>query len=356
VASNYGVKARLYDIVGDGIVKCLVCERGCTLKSGQIGLCGNYMNVNGVLYNVGYGLLSAVESRPIEIKPLFHYWPGSSSLTFSFWGCNFLCPWCQNYHLSKKRPNVNAGTELRFTPQELVNLALKYGDDGLCASFNEPTIGFDFLIDVFELGKKHGLYGTIVTNGYMSLRALEELINAGVDGFSTDIKGCPETYRKFMGASNGAEVVLRNMRRALDLGAHVEMVFLIVTSANDTEECIKWVIEKVYDVLGPDTPLHINRYYPAYMYHKPPTPIDTLLWAYNYAKSIGLRYVYIGNIGPGSNYENTYCPRCGKLLIRRWGTEVIEYNLDGDRCPRCGEKIVIRGKRIIKPSRWKLLF
>jgi len=353
VTLNIGVKARLFEIISKDILRCNVCERRCILKKGQRGLCGNYMNINGELYNVGYGLLSAIESRPIEIKPFFHYWPGSSSLTFSFWGCNFLCPWCQNYHLSKKKPNIDVGD--RFTPEEVVKLALKHRDEGLCASFNEPTVGFDFLVEVFELGKKHGLYSTIVTNGYMTLRALEELINAGVDGFSTDIKGCPETYRKFIGASNGAEVVLRNMRKALDLGAHVEMVFLIVTGANDDEDCIKWVIEKVADILGPDVPLHINKYYPAYMYHEPSTSISTLIWAYEYAKSIGLKYVYIGNIGPGSEYENTYCPKCGKLLIRRWGTEIVEYNLNGNRCPRCNEKILIRGRRVMKSSRWRLL-
>lgn len=345
------VEARLWERVNDRI-RCLVCERRCTLGRGQRGFCGNYESTGDKLVHVGYGLISAIESRPIEIKPFFHYWPGSSALTFSFWGCNFLCPWCQNWSLSKRKPKP--GLDEYISPEKVVELALRAKDDGLCASFNEPVIGFDYLVDVFELGKKHGLYGTIVTNGYMTLKALKMLIEAGVDGYSIDIKGCPETYREYMGTINGAEVVLRNAKYILDNNGHVEMVFLIVPKANDSDECIRWVLEKLYDTLGPDMPLHINRYYPAYKYNEPPTPLSTLLTVYEEAKKIGFHYVYIGNIGPGTPYENTYCPKCGKTLVVRYGTEVVEYNITSDnRCPRCGYKINVKGKYIAKSkSRW----
>ncbi len=344
--------ARLWE-KADGRIRCLVCERKCTLSVGQMGFCGNYQNIDGKLVHAGYGLVSAVESRPIEIKPFFHYWPGSSALTFSLWSCNFLCPWCQNWSLSKRKPKP--GSDEYIPPEKLVELALRAGDEGLCASFNEPTIGFDYLVDVFELGRKHGLYGTIVTNGYMTLKALKLLLEVGVDGYSIDIKGCPETYRRYIGTINGAEVVLRNAKYILDNGGHVEMVFLVVPGANDSNECIEWVLGKLYDNLGPDTPLHINRYYPAYKYSKPPTPISTLLRVYDKAKKMGFNYVYIGNIGAGTPYENTYCPKCGKTLIVRYGTEIVEYNITSDgKCPRCGHRILIRGKPILKHStRWR---
>ncbi len=337
-------------------VQCLVCERKCSLKKDQVGFCGNYKNVNGRLVHIGYGLISAVESRPIEIKPFFHYWPGSSALTFSFWGCNFLCPWCQNWSLSKRKPDPSI--DRYIPPEELIETAIVNGDEGLCASFNEPTVGFDYLVDLFAMGRKRGLYATIVTNGYFTLKALKKLLDVGVDGYSIDIKGCLHTYHKFIGAYNGTEIVLRNTKYILDNNGHVELVFLIVPKANDNDECIKYVLEKTYDSLGPEVPLHINRYYPAYNYSEPPTPLSKLLKVYNEAKKIGFHYVYIGNIGPGTPYENTYCPKCGKTLIVRYGTKIIEWNLTQDnRCPRCGYKINIRGKHIVKPenNRWKTI-
>jgi len=311
------------------------------------------MNINGILYNIGYGLISAIESRPIEIKPFFHYWPGSSALTFSFWGCNFLCPWCQNWSISKRKSNPDIDEYV--PPEALVRIAVENRDEGLCASFNEPTVGFDYLIEVFKLGRENKLYGTIVTNGYLTLTAIKKLLEVGVDGYSMDIKGCPETYRKYIGAINGAEIVLRNAKYILDNNGHVELVFLIVPKANDSIECVEWVLEHVYDMLGATIPLHINRYYPAYQYSEPPTKINKLIEIYNMAKKIGFEYVYLGNIGPGTPYENTYCPKCGKLLIKRYGTEIVEYNITKDnKCPRCGYKINIRGKPLLKnKSRWK---
>ncbi|RLG82503.1 MAG: AmmeMemoRadiSam system radical SAM enzyme [Thermoprotei archaeon] len=330
-----------YEKVDDKI-RCLICERKCVLREGWIGVCWNHKNIDGKLYNIAYGLLSAVESRPIEIKPLFHYWPNSTALTFSGWGCNFRCPWCQNHSLSQVKPDPNRSIIL--SPKKLVIEALRRGDEGLCASFNEPTIHFEYILDVAENARKYGLYSMIVTNGYMTLYSLKKLIEAGVNGFSIDIKGCPETYKRFLGAD--PEIVFRNAKYAIDNNCHVEMVFLVVTGANDWRECIEWVIDNHLKYLGEDTPLHINKYYPAYKYWKPATEDKKLFEAYNYARKEGIKYVYIGNIAD-ERYQDTYCPRCGKLLIKRRGYRVIEWNLDKDnRCPRCNEKIPIKGKYI----------
>ncbi len=339
-------EARLWRIV-DGSYQCLVCERRCLLKEGRCGICGNYGVVNGKVIHIGYGLLSAIESRPIEVKPLFHYWPNSTALTFSNYGCNFYCPWCQNYHLSFEKPPMSGE---RFEPELLVKMALKYGDEGLCASFNEPATQFDFLIDVFSEGKKHGLYSTLVTNGYFTERAIEELVNAGADGFSIDIKGCPKS-RSIALASIDHEIVFRNAKKLLDLGAHVEMVYLVVTGFNDFDECIEWILSKHLDYLGPSVPLHINRYYPANYWRMPPTPIPKLMYIKDLAIKMGIEYVYVGNIG-SSEYETTRCPKCGKVLIVRSGYRVTYYNLDGNRCPRCGYAITMRGKYIAHKRFW----
>jgi pyruvate formate lyase activating enzyme len=304
----------------------------------MIGLCRNYGYSNGKLVHMGYGLLSAIESRPIEIKPLFHYWPNSTALTFSGYGCNFYCPWCQNSHISFSKPPMGVKP---IPPEALVDMALRNRDEGLCASFNEPATLFDYLLDVFKLGSKRGLYGTLVTNGYFTERAVEMLIDAGADGFSIDIKGCPSVR----GALTTIDhlKVFRNARKILDLGGHVEMVYLVVTGCNDSSECAEWILEKHLEYLGPETPIHINRYYPANYWKKPPTPLSKLLEFKDMALKMGIEYVYIGNVGyPG--IEDTKCPKCGKTLIRRSGYRVTYYKLDGGNCPRCGHRINLRGE------------
>ncbi len=334
-----------------GLVRCKVCERKCLIAPGMTGFCWNRENIDGKLYVISYGLLSAVESRPIEIKPLFHYWPGSTSLTFSGWGCNYRCPWCQNHLLSWTKPLPEHSVYME--PWELAEYARKLGDEGICASFNEPGIHFEYVADAAREARKRGLYAVMVTNGYFTLEALRILVEAGVDGYSIDIKGCPRSYRRLLSAD--PEYVLRNARRLLDMGAHVEMVYLMVTGANDSDDCVKWVIEKHMDILGPETPLHINRYHPANRYHEPPTPLDKLLKAYQYAKQVGLDYVYIGNT-PLEEYEDTVCPKCGKKLIVRRGYTLVEYRLDGNRCPKCGHQIPLTGKPIFKPIRWTTIY
>ena len=305
---------------------------------------------------MGYGRLSAAESRPIEIKPLFHYWPNSTALTFSGWGCNFYCPWCQNYPLSFRHPRPEDPV---VEPEVLVREALRAGDEGLCASFNEPATLFDYLVEVFSLGRRHGLYAAIVTNAYFTVKAVDILVSeAGVDGWSIDVKGCPGMREKRILPAIDHSVVFRNARRILDLGGHVEMVYLVVTGANDNPECFEWIIDRHISNLGHQVPLHINRYYPAHRWHKPPTPIGKLLEWREKAMRAGIEFVYVGNVGD-PELESTRCPRCGKLLIRREGYRVTYYNLDCSsgrcRCPRCGYPIPLRGTYIAGkpvPSYW----
>ncbi|MGC9149340.1 MAG: radical SAM protein [Sulfolobales archaeon] len=337
-----------YERLGDSRIKCLICERRCVIENMRRGICRNYVNIDGVLYHVGYGVISAVESRPIEIKPFFHYWPNSTALTFSGYGCNFYCPWCQNHFLSFSDPLHSSN---KYSPEDLVKLALASGDEGLNASFNEPATLFDFLLDVFDLGRRKSLYGSIVTNGYFTLEAVKKLLEIGVNGWSIDIKGCPKMRRAL--ASIDHSIIYRNARYILDNNGHVEMVYLVVTNTNDFEECYQWIIDQHLRYLGNETPLHINRYYPAHNWREPPTSISKLLKIAEEAKKSGIEYVYVGNIGDPV-YESTKCPRCGKLLIGRIGFRVEYFNVsrEGDtyRCPRCGYKINIKGRYIPKKT------
>ncbi len=312
---------------------------------GGKGYCKTRLNMDGKLYTVVYGDLSALESRPIEIKPFFHYWPGSTALTFSTWSCNFDCVWCQNWGLSKTPPD---GSNPKFySPEEIVDLAVRKGDEGLCSSFQEPTLLTDWNLDLFRAGKGRGLYSCYVSNGYMTLEALKLLQKAGMDGLKVDLKGDAETYRKFCGGAD-VEKVWRNVREARRMGFHVEIVNLVVNKVNDDEESLRWVIERHLEEAGPDTPLHFTRYYPSHKFEKPATPVKTLETAYELARELGVLYPYIGNVS-GHRYENTHCPHCRETLIKRYGSTVVRYRISEDGlCPKCGSPTPIRGRCIRK--------
>ncbi|MEM3728390.1 MAG: AmmeMemoRadiSam system radical SAM enzyme [Candidatus Bathyarchaeia archaeon] len=335
-------EALFYERLSDNKVRCSLCERRCEIAEGSVGFCRTRRNFGGKLYTLVYGDVSAVESRPIEIKPFFHYWPGSTALTFSTWSCNFDCVWCQNYHLSKTAPNP--AKAVYYPPEKMVELALAYGDAGLCASFQEPTLLTEWAIQAFSLGKSKGIkYCCYVSNGYMALEALKSLRDAGMDGLKIDIKGDHETYIRYCGGAD-VEKVWRNAAEAKRLGLHVEIVNLVVSGVNDSENILRWVIEKHLKYVGPETPLHFTRYFPAYKFYNPPTKVETLERAYEMARKAGVLYPYIGNVA-GHRYENTYCPNCGETLIKRYGYYVLKYAVTEDKkCPTCGTIIPIIGQ------------
>lgn len=338
----------LYEKVGQESVKCKVCERRCVIAPGKRGACGTRANIKGSLYTLNYGNLSALESRPIEIKPFFHLWPGSTAMTFSTWSCNFSCPWCQNWHLSRALPEP--GKDKYIPPERVVELALRAGDEGVCASFNEPLMEFEYTLELFKIAKERGLYTTYVSNGYMTLEALDMLVKAGLDGLKVDIKGDDKVYREVLGAR--VEIPWRNAEKALKMGVHVEIVYLMVTGLSDREEVVEDVVENHLKHVGEATPLHVLRYFPAYKYSAPPTPLERIEWAWKYARRQGIKYVYVGNVR-GHPGENTYCPRCGKPVIKRLGPYVVDYKLEkGHKCPYCGEVIEIRGEHVRKNPSW----
>ena len=335
---NFHHEALLWSKLRSGKIKCLLCERQCIIPMDDTGFCGVRLNLNGTLYSLSYGKLSAVESRLIEVKPFFHFWPSSTALTFSTWGCNFNCPWCQNWHLSMIHPDWNNIPYI--PPKRIVELAVERGDSGVCVSFNEPLMLFEYSLDVFRIARSRGLYSTYVSNGYMSIEALKLLRKHGLNGLKVDVKGGEEVYKKYCGGVS-AEHVWKVARSAREMNIHVEIVYLLVTGVNCDEYSIKSVIERHLKEVGCNTPLHFTRYFPAYRFHNPPTSINILEYAYKLAKKLGVNYPYIGNV-PGHPYENTYCPNCGEMLIKRFGSKILKYNLKFDgRCPRCGYEIPI---------------
>lgn len=326
----------LQTVKGDQ-VQCGVCAHHCIIKEGKRGICQCRTNIGGKLYTLTYGDISALESRPIEIKPFYHFWPGSTALTFSTWGCNLKCPWCQNHHLSKNPPEPGEGYFI--PPERVVERALKNGDQGLCVSFNEPLMLFEYCTDLFPLARKRGLYNSFVSNGYMTIEALEKLNEAGLDAIKIDVKGGAEAYKRYCKADES--VIWRSARAAKDMGMHVEIVNLVIPTVN--VNTLEELIQKHLELLGPDTPLHFTRYHPDHEFHEPGPEVRTLEEAVQMAKDAGIRFPYVGNLS-GHRAENTWCPECDSLLIERGGHSVSSYNIKDGKCPECGEKIPVTGQ------------
>jgi len=321
--------ARLQETVGD-TVRCLTCERRCVIPEGERGWCSTRENRGGTLHTLIYGAVSSLSCNLIEKKPLYHFHPGSVALTAGSWSCNFACPWCQNWHISKRPPSGD-----RFTaPDEFVRQAQDRGCQGTSISFNEPTLSLEWSLDLFPLAREARLYNTYVTNGYMTDEALRLLIDAGLDAVNVDVKGDDAAVRRYCKAD--AEVVWRNCRTASRAGVWVEITTLVIPGVNDSSDTLRTIAKRIVDDLRPDTPWHLSRYFPAYHSARSATPVPTLERAREIGTEAGLRYVYLGNV-PRHAGENTICPKCGTILVRRDGFRSSRSNLTPEgRCPRCG--------------------
>jgi pyruvate formate lyase activating enzyme len=337
VYSPFIRQARLQEPAADK-VRCLTCERRCVLAEGQVGWCRTRQNWDGKIHTLIYGLVSSLSCNPIEKKPLYHFYPGSVALTAGSLSCNFDCPWCQNWDISKRPPDGGTPSGGEFIPPEaFVARAQRYGCQGTSISFNEPTLSLEWALDVFPLAREAGLYNTFVTNGYMTGRALELLVEAGLDGMNVDIKGDREAVNEYCRAD--VENVWRNCRRAQELGVWIELTTLVIPGVNDDDECLGGIANRIASELGPQTPWHVSRYHPAYRFTAPPTPVATLERAREIGLRAGLRYVYIGNV-PGHPGEHTACPNCGQMLARRGLLRLLRCDVTPDgRCPHCGREI-----------------
>ena len=336
-------EALLYEQLESMKVRCESCERFCEIAAGKSGFCKTRMNIDGKLYTLEYGDISSISANPIEKKPFFHFFPGSKALTVGSYSCNFSCPWCQNWTISKSVPNPARCNYI--SPEELVRMAKERECHGTSISFNEPTLLLEYSLDVFELAKKEGYYNTYVTNGYMCAEALRMLVEHGLDAMNVDVKGCEEAVREYCGAD--VELVWRNIKEAKRKGVHIEITTLIIPGVNDDEECLRSIASRIRKDTGENTPWHVTQYYPAYRalelgHYKGRTPVEILERAWEIGKDEGLNYVYLGNV-PGHPYENTYCPRCGATLIKRYGFDVVSYRITaGNRCPECGKAIAVK--------------
>lgn len=330
-------EAMLYEKLEDKKAGCFLCAHRCHISNGKRGICAVRQNVDGVLFSLVYGKVVASHVDPIEKKPLFHFLPSSSSFSIATAGCNLRCQHCQNYEISqfpRERPDVPIPGE-DMTPEEVVNTAEKYGCKSISYTYTEPTIFFEFAYDCAILAKGKGIKNIFVSNGFMtpeSVRAIAPYL----DGNNIDLKGGEKFYKEICGAR--AEPVRDTIRLMKELGVWVEVTTLIIPGYNDAEEDLKSIAEFIKSV-DPAIPWHVTQFYPTYkLTDAPRTPIKTLRWARQMGFDTGLKYVYEGNV-PGEGGENTYCPDCKELLIRRFGFSIQENRIKNGKCLSCGVMI-----------------
>ena len=311
-------------------VRCHVCERRCTLGIGSYGWCRARQNRHGRLQTLTYGAVSSCAADPIEKKPFYHFHPGTFVFTAGSWSCNFGCPWCQNWAIARTGPPFNGAY---ISPERFVEMAENANCQGVAISYNEPTLSLEWSLDVFRLARRRELYNAYVTNGYMTPDALFMLLEAGLDAMNVDVKGDAAAVRKYCKGVD-VEKVWNICRLSVERDVHLEITTLVIPTVNDGDAVLRGIAESIVRELGADIPWHVSGYYPAYQFTAPPTPLQTLEGAWQIGNEAGLKFVYVGNL-PGHRRDNTYCPACGFLLIRRVGFSVRENQLSGGLCPRC---------------------
>jgi pyruvate formate lyase activating enzyme len=324
-------------------VQCELCPRKCVIPPGKRGICQVRENRDGKLYTLVYSLPCAVHADPIEKKPLFHVLPGTKSFSIATAGCNLQCKFCQNWNISRFRPEDTDNYYL--PPEEVVKMAERNGCSSIAYTYSEPTIFYEYMLATAKLAHKSGLMNVMHSAGYINEEPLRVLCKH-LDAANIDLKAfTDEFYRQLTGGHLAP--VLRTLKILKEEGVHTEITTLIIPTKNDSPEEIRKMCKWIADNLGEEVPLHFSRFWPQYkLANLSPTPIKTLETAKGIAREEGLKYVYIGNV-PGHKGENTYCPHCYKLLVRRIGYQVwdnnLSYTLIGDkrvaRCKFCAAEI-----------------
>ena len=318
--------------VGKEKITCLLCRHYCKLKEGQVGICGVNKNENEALKNLVYGHPVALNVDPVEKKPLYHLLPGTTALSFGTVGCNFKCPFCQNWDISQ-RSDVNE--EIEVSPEKMVDLALEHGCSSIAYTYNEPTIFYPYAKDIGVIAKSKGLKNIFVSNGFETPEIIEDM-QSWLDAANIDLKSWDDTYYKKV-LKGGLEAVKDTLRRMVDAGIWVEVTTLLIEGENDSNEDLEAMAHFIAGELGRHIPWHLSAFHPDYkMKDHKWTGLETLKRASDIAKKAGLCYVYMGNVPV---HGDTYCPDCGELLIDRTGYSVTVNKLVNGHCPKCKRTI-----------------
>jgi pyruvate formate lyase activating enzyme len=318
-------------------VRCLACGHRCRIPEGNAGACRVRFNRGGQL-RVPDGYVSGLQIDPIEKKPFYHAFPGRDALSIGMLGCNFHCGYCQNWITSQALRDDRAGGRLsECSPADLVRLAVENRVPVIVSTYNEPLISADWAVKVFAPAREQGIRCGFVSNGYATPEVLAYL-RPHMDFFKVDLKSFHDRhYRKLGGVLKNVLASIETMKK---MDFWLEIVTLVVPTFNDSDQELGQIAAFIAGV-SPDIPWHVTAFHPDYRMAEPPrTPAATLVRAYEIGREAGLRYVYAGNLaGAVGGRENTDCPHCGEVLIRRRGFLVERNIMTGDQCPQCGGTI-----------------
>jgi pyruvate formate lyase activating enzyme len=330
-------EAMLYSPLEDGKVQCILCNHRCIISSSKRGLCGVRENREGKLYTLVYGRAISLNVDPIEKKPIFHLFPGSTSFSIATVGCNFRCLQCQNHEISQMPRGEDGRIEgSEVSPSKIVSLTKQYRCQSISYTYTEPTIYFEYAFEIARQAHQGGIKNIFVTNGYMTEEALKT-IQPYLDAANVDLKSFREEfYKEVCGAK--LKPVLENLKQMRQMGIWVEITTLIIPTLNDSDQEFEEIAQFIVS-LGREVPWHISAFYPTYkMLNLPRTPVSALHRARKIGINAGLRYVYCGNI-PGEEGEDTFCPQCGRRVIERVGFRVAKNDVVNGACRHCHEKI-----------------
>jgi pyruvate formate lyase activating enzyme len=317
-----------YTPAKDSKVRCQLCPHNCLIASDRVGICRQRKNVEGKLYTLNYGQITSIHMDPMEKKPIYHFHPGEQVLSLGTNGCNLACMFCQNWSISQEDAQLQA-----ITPEEVIKIAQKQHSKYIAYTYNEPFIWYEFVLETARLAREQGLGNIMVTNGFVNPEPLAELLPY-INALNIDIKSIkPDFYHKI--CRGKLEPVLATAQKAKAAGALVEITNLVIPGENDDPKQFTQLAQWIANNLGKDTPLHFSSYFPTYKMTNPPTPVDTLLKAYELAKA-HLYFVYLGNVVTEVG-NDTVCLKCGTRLIERLGyqTKILKLASDG-RCGQCG--------------------
>ncbi len=319
-------EASYYKQLDNGMVQCQLCPNKCILSEGQHGICGVRQNIQGKLYSLVYGRPVTTHVDPIEKKPLYHFLPGAKAYSLATSGCNLDCKNCQNWDIAHRSPeDVNSQ---KMPPEEVVQAAKNAGAEVIAFTYNEPTVWYEYMLDIAKIAKQEGLKTANISSGYINHDPLEALLPY-LDAMKIDLKGF--NNRTYQELNQGQlQPVLDSIKTVHQSGTWLEIVNLIVPRYTDSLDEIKEMCQWIYDEVGPDVPLHFSKFSPAYkLPNLPPTPEETLTKARQVCLDVGLNYVYIGNLQT-ENAANTYCPENKKIVIKRNAFLVEENNINSD--------------------------
>jgi len=329
-------EAMLYSPLEGGKVQCHLCNHRCSISPSKRGICGVRENREGKLYTLVFGRAISLNVDPIEKKPIFHLFPGSTSFSIATVGCNFRCLQCQNHEISQMPVERDRIEGSSVPPSKIVSLAKEYRCRSISYTYTEPTIYFEYAYETAALAHQEGIKNIFVTNGYMTEEALKT-IQPYLDAANVDLKSFQEKfYKEVCGAR--LKPVLETLGLMRQMGIWVEITTLVIPTLNDSDKEFEEIAQFILS-LGPEVPWHISAFYPTYkMLNLPRTPAALLHRAREIGMGTGLRYVYCGNI-PGEEGEDTFCPHCGRKVIERIGFQVTKNEVVMGECRHCHSRV-----------------